>query len=542
MIAAFTSTEKPVLDIRRLSVALPPGADRSFAVEDVSLKIYPREILCVVGESGSGKSVTSFAIMGLLAKALRPVRGEIWFGGRDLLKAMPAELRQLRGNRMSMIFQEPMTALSPTMRVGRQIEESLRIHTRMGRTERKNRVLELMNVVNIPSPQLLGKRFPHQLSGGQRQRVMIAMALALEPALLIADEPTTALDVTTQAQILEQIKEIQKRSDAAVLFVTHDFGVVADIADRVAVMQSGTIVETGTVQDVLGNPKHAYTKSLLAAIPGLRNRTPRVPNVGAPETLKVEQLSKTYISTGLTLRRLSTRAVGDVSFTIRRGETLAVVGESGSGKSTMARCICGLIDATSGSIEIDSGELYRKPGRRNPDQHRLVQIIFQDPNRSLDPRWTIGRSMSEGMRNLGITKSDAHERARILMDRVGLSSAMLDRHPHEFSGGQRQRICLARAISMEPRLLIADEAVSALDVSVQAQVLALLAELQREMQLSMLFITHDLRVAVQISDSIAVMHQGRIVEHGPALDVFINPQHDYSRRLFKSAPGRGWRL
>jgi peptide/nickel transport system ATP-binding protein len=542
MTATPLASEEAVLEIRELSVALPRGADRPFAIEGVNLKIYPREILCVVGESGSGKSVTAFTIMGLLARALKPAGGEIWFEKRDLLKATPPELRELRGNRVSMIFQEPMTALSPTMKIGRQIEETLRIHTRMSGAERRHRTLELMGLVNIPTPEQLSQRYPHQLSGGQRQRVMIAMALALEPALLIADEPTTALDVTTQAQILELIRTIQQRSNAAVLFVTHDLGVVADIADRVAVMQGGKIVETGTVSEVLRAPKRSYTRALLAAIPGLRNRTARNPDAGAPKVLEVEHLSKTYVSTGLTLRRTVTRAVEQVDLVIRRGETLAIVGESGSGKSTMARCICGLIEPSGGTIEIEGRDLSTRSGGRNRDQNRLVQIIFQDPNRSLDPRWTVGQSMVEGMRNLGITRGESNHRAQMLMDKVGLSAAALDRYPHEFSGGQRQRICVARAVSMQPRLLIADEAVSALDVSVQAQVLALLAKLQQEMQLSMLFITHDLRVAVQISDNIAVMHQGRIVEHGPALEIFANPQHDYSRRLFKSAPGQRQQL
>jgi peptide/nickel transport system ATP-binding protein len=531
-----------VLEIRNLAVSLPPGADRAFAVEDINLAIHPNEILCVVGESGSGKSVTAFAVMGLLAAAVKPVSGEIWFEGRDLLKLPAAELQALRGNRLSMIFQEPMTALSPAMKVGRQIEETLRIHTRMAAPARRARTLELMRLVNIPEPELLSRRYPHQLSGGQRQRIMIAMALALEPALLIADEPTTALDVTTQAQILAQIREIQQRSRTAVLFVTHDFGVVADIADRVAVMKSGRIVEHGLVKEVLGSPKHPYTQALLAAIPGPKNRVRRVPQAeaGSGDILKVTDLSKTYVSNPLSMRFRKTPAVSDVSLTIRRGETLAIVGESGSGKSTMARCISGLVDPTSGTITFEGSDLGAGLRGGARDRHRLMQIVFQDPNRSLDPRWTVGQSMMEGMRNLRISKAESRERAYRLIEKVGLSANTLDRYPHEFSGGQRQRICIARALSMQPKLLIADEAVSALDVSVQAQVLALFARIQRETQLSMLFITHDLRVAVQISDKIAVMHQGRIVEHGPALEVFANPKHDYSRQLFQSAPGQGW--
>jgi peptide/nickel transport system ATP-binding protein len=535
----MTADAVPVLEIRNLTVGLPPGSDRSLAVENVSLMLRSREILCIVGESGSGKSVTSFAVMGLLASALKPIGGEIRFAGRDLLKMTDAELRKLRGRRLAMIFQEPMTALNPTMKVGRLIEETLRIHTSLDRRRRRARILELMHLVNIPSPEVTRNRYPHQLSGGQRQRIMIAMALALEPALLIADEPTTALDVTTQAQILKLIRDIQQRSDMAVLLVTHDFGVVADIADRVAVMQGGKIVEQGTVHEVLGSPQHPYTRGLLAAIPGPMNREPRTSDPQAATVLDVVGLCKTYSSTTLGFSRRQTVAVDRVDLKIRRGETLAVVGESGSGKSTMARCISGLLDATLGTIEIDGNDVGTQARRRDIDSSRQVQIVFQDPNRSLDPRWTIGASMIEGMRNIGIPKAQALNNARSLLNKVGLDPAALDRYPHEFSGGQRQRICIARALSMAPKLLIADEAVSALDVSVQAQVLSLMSRLQREMQLSMLFITHDLRVAAQISDRIAVMYQGKIVEQGPALEVFNSPQHAYSRLLFGSAPGQG---
>jgi peptide/nickel transport system ATP-binding protein len=535
----MTADAVPVLEIRNLTVGLPPGSDRSLAVENVSLMLRSREILCIVGESGSGKSVTSFAVMGLLASALKPIGGEIRFAGSDLLKMTDAELRKLRGRRLAMIFQEPMTALNPTMKVGRLIEETLRIHTSLDRRRRRARILELMHLVNIPSPEVTRNRYPHQLSGGQRQRIMIAMALALEPALLIADEPTTALDVTTQAQILKLIRDIQQRSDMAVLLVTHDFGVVADIADRVAVMQGGKIVEQGTVHEVLGSPQHPYTRGLLAAIPGPMNREPRTSDPQAATVLDVVGLCKTYSSTTLGFSRRQTVAVDRVDLKIRRGETLAVVGESGSGKSTMARCISGLLDATLGTIEIDGNDVGTQARRRDIDSSRQVQIVFQDPNRSLDPRWTIGASMIEGMRNIGIPKAQALNNARSLLNKVGLDPAALDRYPHEFSGGQRQRICIARALSMAPKLLIADEAVSALDVSVQAQVLSLMSRLQREMQLSMLFITHDLRVAAQISDRIAVMYQGKIVEQGPALEVFNSPQHAYSRLLFGSAPGQG---
>ncbi|RJF69512.1 ABC transporter ATP-binding protein [Rhodopseudomonas palustris] len=527
---------RPVLAVKGLTVPLPPGADRPFAVEDVSFEILPGEIVCVVGESGSGKSVSSFSIMGLLDPALRPSHGEIRFGDRDLLRLPDKELRALRGLAMSMIFQEPKTALSPTMTVGRQIEEPLRIHLRMTAAQRRARMRELLRLVNLPEPDKLARRYPHQLSGGQRQRVMIAMALALEPALLIADEPTTALDVTTQAQILAEIKQIQRRTNTAVLFVTHDFGVVADIADRVVVMQKGRIVEQGPVAAVLTAPTHDYTRSLMAAIPGVHNRTERAAPEQAPVILQLDGLSKTYPPSGFAFRQTAHRALDNVNLVVRRGETLAVVGESGSGKSTMARCVSGLIPATAGSIEID-GRPIDAIGAG--ERARLLQFVFQDPNRSLDPRWTVGKSLSEGLRNLGVPRKQALDRASELMAKVGLGAAAVDRYPHEFSGGQRQRLCIARAISMEPRLLIADEAVSALDVSVQAQILKLLATLQKELQLSMIFVTHDLRVAVQISDRIAVMHQGQVVEIGPALEIFRNPQHAYSRRLFEALPGRG---
>jgi peptide/nickel transport system ATP-binding protein len=526
----------PVLSIEGLTVALPPGADRAHAVEDVSLSIRPGEILCVVGESGSGKSVTAFSTMRLLPRALRPVAGRIVFEGQDLLRAAPAAMRQLRGQRLSMIFQEPMTALSPVMTAGRLIEEPLRIHTPMPRAARQARVLELMRLVNLPTPEALLGRYAHELSGGQRQRVMIAMALALEPRLLIADEPTTALDVTTQAQILRLIRDIQRRTGMAVMFVTHDFGVVADIADRVAVMQTGRVVEEGTAEEVLGAPRHPYTRALLRAIPGphARRRPPR--GVAAP-VLEAWKLSKTYARRRLFGRATATTAMQEVTIAVERGETVAVVGESGSGKSTLARCIARLVAPSEGTIRIEGRDVTG--GAPRGALSRLVQMVFQDPNRSLNPRWTVAQSLGEGQRNLGTPAAEARATAAALLEKVGLPREALDRYPPEFSGGQRQRIALARALSMRPRLLIADEAVSALDVSVQAQVLALLDDIQRELGFSLLFITHDLRVAVQIADRIAVMHRGRLVEQGPALEVFASPRDPYTRQLFDSAPGHG---
>jgi peptide/nickel transport system ATP-binding protein len=521
---------QPVLRIEGLTVALPPNADRRNAVEDVSLSVSAGETVCIVGESGSGKSVTAFSIMRLLSPGLRPVSGTIALDGEDLLRKSERAMRRLRGNRLAMIFQEPATALSPTMTVGRQIEEPFRIHTAMSKEERRTRALQLMTLVNLPDPGRLISRYPHELSGGQRQRLMIAMALALDPALLIADEPTTALDVTTQAQIIALIRSLQGRSNAGVLFVTHDLSLVAEIADRVVVMQQGKLVEEGRASDVLARPRHAYTQALLAAIPGVAHRRRISPPQAAADLLQVEHLSKTYTSGGLFRTTSSVKAVRDISLTVRRGETVALVGESGSGKSTVARCIAGLVEPTSGDIILDSASRARRSEK--------VQIVFQDPNRSLDPRWTVGRSLVEGLRNRGVERQHARARASQLLERVGVPVEAMSRYPHQFSGGQRQRICIARALTLDPKLLIADEAVSALDVSVQAQVLTLLEDLQREFQIGILFITHDLRVAAQISDRIAVMQQGAIVEEGAALQLIAAPEHTYTKVLFDSAFGR----
>ncbi|MBV8850944.1 MAG: ABC transporter ATP-binding protein [Methylobacteriaceae bacterium] len=521
---------EPVLRITGLTIALPPNADRRHAVEDVSFSVAAGEIVCIVGESGSGKSVTAFSIMRLLSRGLRSVSGTVAFGGEDLLRKSERAMRRLRGNRLAMIFQEPATALSPTMTVGRQIEEPFRVHTAMGKGERRTRALQLMTLVNLPEPGHLIGRYPHELSGGQRQRVMIAMALALEPALLIADEPTTALDVTTQAQIIALIRSLQRRSNAGVLFVTHDLSLVSEIADRVVVMQQGKLVEEGRAADVLANPRHPYTQALLAAIPGLshRRRTRQPPGANL---LQVERLSKTYTSGGLFRTTRTITAVRDVSLNVRRGETVALVGESGSGKSTVARCIAGLVQLTSGRIVVGSTN-----DEKRSDE---VQIVFQDPNRSLDPRWTVGRSLVEGLRNRGIGRTDARKRAGRLLERVGIPPEAMTRYPHQFSGGQRQRICIARALTLDPTLLIADEAVSALDVSVQAQVLTLLQDLQHDLEIGMLFITHDLRVAAQISDRIAVMQRGVIMEEGGAVQLIAAPQHPYTKLLFDSAFGLG---
>jgi peptide/nickel transport system ATP-binding protein len=527
-----------VLEIEGLSVALPKGADRRYAVEEVSLSVRSRDILCLVGESGSGKSVTAHSVMGLLPKGqLKPVAGRLLLEGEDLLRATDNRLRQLRCTRMSMIFQEPMTALNPVMTCGEQIDEVLRTHADLPPAARTKRILTVMRDVRLPDPDLLLHAYPHQLSGGQRQRIMIAMALVLEPALLIADEPTTALDVTTQAQILQLIKDIQREHGTAVLFITHDFGVVAEIADQVAVMQWGKVVEAGETEQLLSRPQHAYTKMLIGSVPGL---TPRHRDRAAASDVVLRTVDLTKVYGGGWFQRREVRAAERVNVEVRRGETLGIVGESGSGKTTVARCIARLIDPTAGQIWLEAQEIGQLTARQLRPHRRRIQIIFQDPYRSLNPRRRVGASIVEGPMNYGLSRAEAIRRARSLMALVNLDPDALGRYPHQFSGGQRQRICIARALAMEPELLIADEAVSALDVSVQAQVLELLDDIRQRLELAMLFITHDLRVAAQVCDTVAVMHEGRVVEYGPAAEVFEHPQNDYTKSLFAAAPGKDW--
>jgi peptide/nickel transport system ATP-binding protein len=532
----MADTQAPLLAIKGLTVGLPAGSDRSNAVEDVSLSVGPGEIVCVVGESGSGKSATAQSVMGLLPRELQVEAGQVLLQGEDVLKATPARLRSLRGTRMAMIFQEPMTALNPVMRVGDQIAEVLKIHTDLSKGDRRRRVLGIMRAVQLPEPERLIDAYPHQISGGQRQRIMIAAALVLDPALLIADEPTTALDVTTQAQILKLIRELQERRGTGVMFITHDFGVVAEVAHRVVVMQSGRVVEAGTAGDILCRPQSQYTRMLIASVPSLKP-PPRAPKSG-PVALATQRLSKTYRSGSLLLPGRVVKAAQEVDLEVRRGETVGIVGESGSGKSTVARCIARLVEPTSGTIRIGDLDVARLSQGRLRAHRRHVQIVFQDPYRSLNPRRTVGASIIEGPMNFGVDELEAKRRASRLMTLVGLSPDALDRYPHQFSGGQRQRIAIARALAMEPQLLIADEAVSALDVSVQAQVLRLLDDVRRRFDLAVLFITHDLRVAAQICDRIAVMQQGIVVEQGTTAEVFAAPKHQYTRALFEAAPGR----
>ena len=536
-----TEPKRPVLEVRNLSVALPKGGDRVHAVEKVSFTVNPGEIVCLVGESGSGKSVIAFTVMGLLAKALKPTSGEILLEGENILAADESRLRELRCTRMSMIFQEPMTALNPVMTCGQQIDEVLNTHTDLDAAARKAKIIAILARVKLPEPERIYASFPHQLSGGQRQRIMIAMALVLDPVLLIADEPTTALDVTTQAEILKLIAELQDGQGTGVLFITHDFGVVAEIAHRVAVLRWGELVEMGPTEQILSRPVQPYTKMLISSVPSITPVHRGVRRDGVT-ILRTEKLGKTYSGNAFFQKARVVKAAIDVDLDIRRGETLGIVGESGSGKSTVARCIARLIDPTEGKVYIGDTEIATMSAGKLRPHRRRVQIVFQDPYRSMNPRITVGDFIIEGPMNFGLKRDEAMARARKLMETVRLDPNSLDRYPHQFSGGQRQRICIARALAMEPELLIADEAVSALDVSVQKQVLELLDEIRVRLNLAVLFITHDLRVAAQICDYVAVMSKGRVVEYGSAEQVFGAPQDDYTKALFAAAPGRTWQF
>ena len=532
-----------LLEIRDLHVTLPEGSERPYAVEALDLELAPNEVLCVVGESGSGKSLTARATMGLLpAPHVRVSQGSIRFGEEDLTKVGDTRLRQIRGSEISMIFQEPMTALNPVMTIGAQIDEVFRFHGNLGRKERRDRAVALFDDVRLPDPERMVQAYPHELSGGQRQRAMIAMALALDPKILIADEPTTALDVTTQAQILKLIKELQAGHNTGVLFITHDFGVVADIADRVAVMRQGKLVEMGSADKVLNAPGHPYTQALIAAVPSLVPRPARAQS--SESILRVEDLTKVYRSgggfLGLGGKQRTVKAASAVELELKRGETLGIVGESGSGKSTVARCIVRLNDADDGKILLGDTDL-RPLGRAAMRPFRAkIQMVFQDPFASLNPRTRVGTIIAQGLLIQGISQSEARSRARALLSVVGLDEGAYNRYPHEFSGGQRQRIGIARALALDPEVLVADEPVSALDVSIQAQILLLLDEIRHRLSLSMIFITHDLRVAAQVCDRIAVMRSGEVVEMGRTADIFRDPRHDYTKALLAAVPGRDW--
>ncbi|WMD20086.1 ABC transporter ATP-binding protein [Achromobacter seleniivolatilans] len=534
-------TSPAILAIRNLSVEVAGAGNR--VVRNLSLDVHAGETVCVVGESGSGKSVTSLAVMGLLPQGILSISaGSIRVEGEDVATATPRRLREMRATRMAMVFQEPMTALNPVHTVGQQVDEVLRLHRKkMNAAERRAKVLEMFRSVHLPDVERIFQAYPHQLSGGQRQRIVIAMALILEPKLLIADEPTTALDVTTQKQILALIKELQVKHQTAVLFITHDFGVVAEISDRIVVMNRGDLIESGTRNEILAEPKQSYTRRLVSSVPSLIPNRRDAPT-GQP-VLHVKGLGRTYGGkTSLFSRKAAHNVIAatDVNLTLRKGEILGIVGESGSGKSTVARCIVRLIEPTAGHMMMGGEDLSTLSGSALRPVRRRIQIVFQDPYRSLNPRRTVGESIIEGLLNFGMPRDQALKRAGETLTVVGLSPDAMRRYPHQFSGGQRQRICIARALVMDPEILVADEAVSALDVSVQAQVLELLEQVRQRTGVGVLFITHDLRVAAQICDTIMVMQRGKVVETGSAETVLTEPRHEYTRALIDAAPGRDW--
>jgi peptide/nickel transport system ATP-binding protein len=528
-----------VLKIDDLSVQVVGTPEAQRVVDGVSFEVQQGETLCVVGESGSGKSVTALSVMGLLPRGgLTPASGSILLEGENVLHASPKRLRQIRATRVAMVFQEPMTALNPVEPVGKQIDEVLRVHGTLSKDERRQRVLAMLDSVHLPHASLTYDAYPHQLSGGQRQRIVISMALILGPKLLIADEPTTSLDVTTQDQILSLIRELQKKHNTAVMFITHDFGVVAEIAERIVVMHRGRVVEMGRREDILARPLQSYTRMLVSSVPSLIPKKRETPT--GEIVLDVVGLNKTYAEKRIFRSGRTVVAAQDVNLMLRRGEIVGLVGESGSGKSTVARCVVRLIDPTSGSICINGSDIARVARRRLRPLRQRFQIVFQDPYRSLNPRRRVGDSLIEGLINFGMSRDRALVKAGELLRLVGLTADVMRRYPHQFSGGQRQRICVARALALTPDLLVADEAVSALDVSVQAQVLKLLEDIRVITGIAVLFITHDLRVAAQVCDTIVVMRNGRVVEAGPAERVLTAPQQEYTRALIEVAPGRGW--
>ena len=524
-----------ILNVKRLGLKV--GSQE--LLKSVSFKIEQGEIFALVGESGSGKSLTSLAIMRLSPQAISVYSGDIELNGKSLFSISEFEMQKIRGKSIAMIFQEPMTALNPVMTIGEQVAEVLELHLNLDSRVIKSRVVELFDEVALKEPEQRYDWYPHQLSGGQKQRVMIAMALACEPELLIADEPTTALDVTIQAQVLSLLKEIQKRRTLSILFITHDMGVVAQMADRIAVMRYGEILEEASRENFFDNPTHSYTKALLRdALPSKESKREELEG---DSLLDIRDLKVHFpIKKGLFQRTIGyVKAVDGVSISIPRGKTLALVGESGSGKSTIGQAILRLIDSTSGEISFGSVDITKLSQKEMMDYRRKIQIVFQDPYSALNPRMTIGETIREGMVSLKVGSSDKRvqdKKIKKLLIKVGLEADYIDRYPHEFSGGQRQRIGIARALAVEPQLIICDEPTSALDVSVRSQVLKLLKELQKESGLSYLFITHDLSIISTIAHRVAVMKDGKIVEQGEVDFVMKNPKNEYTQKLLKSAP------
>jgi peptide/nickel transport system ATP-binding protein len=552
-----------VLSVRNLNTSFRTGDGWKNVVRNISFDIAARETVAIVGESGSGKSVTSLSIMRLLAAESSRIEGQVMLNGRDLLSLREEEMRRVRGNDISMIFQEPMTSLNPIFSVGKQIAEALTVHTDITEAAAKTEAIRLLEKVRIPNAASRFDEYPHQFSGGMRQRVMIAMALASRPKVLIADEPTTALDVTIQGQILDLIKTLQDEEGMAVLFITHDMGVVAEVADRTVVMHRGDAVEAGKTEDIFHRGQHPYTRALLSAVPKLGSmggcdlplRFPTV-DMTTGQQVYLAKVSDTVARTKrpiLEVKDLTTRfhirsgafgrktgavhAVENVSFELFEGETLSIVGESGCGKSTTGRSVTRLITPTGGKVTVDGQDVMKLSQSALRAMRRSIQMIFQDPYASLNPRMSIGAAIMEPFlqHRLG-TKREARDKAAMLLEKVGLSADMMARFPHEFSGGQRQRIAIARALMLDPKVIVADEAVSALDVSIKAHVCNLLLDLQQSLNLAFLFISHDMAVVERVSHRVAVMYLGEIVEIGPRAAVFDNPQHDYTRKLMTAVP------
>src|SRR5690625_427012 len=529
-------TQDTLLSIRDLTIQLPRGADRELAVEDINIDIKAGSTLCLVGESGSGKSMIANAILGLLPQPyVRPIAGSILFQGQDLLSLNMNQLRQIRGRKITMVFQDPLSALNPVMRIGEQLDEIYMAHRcTLTAAQRKQQIIQALQDVELPDPEYLFHSYPFRLSGGQRQRVLIAAALLLEPDLLVADEPTTALDVTTQAAILRLIEKLQQRRNTTVLFITHDFGVVAEIADYVVVMRHGKIVEQGPIQQVIHHPQARYTQDLLAAIP---KGIPQAVTTAShrPVLLEVKSLSKQFrLSRGFLKGHQIVQALDKVSVNIHQGEVLGLVGVSGSCKSTLGRIIPGLTPADSGSCQLLMPEAKQQASQRR--RSSAIQMVFQAPYSSLNPRHKVGRSLMAGLLADGVPRAQALQKIKNLLTWVGLPENATERYPHEFSGGQRQRIGIARALAVDPLLVVADEPVSALDVSVQAQVLELFARINEELQLAILFITHDLNVAAEMCHNIAVLRKGQLVEYGSTYQVLKEPQDDYTRALIDAIP------
>ncbi|MET3925702.1 ABC transporter ATP-binding protein [Devosia sp. 2618] len=560
--SADNQSKTPVLSIKGLTTSFRVDGEWRQVVRDISLDVMPGETVAIVGESGSGKSVTSLSVMRLLPRTSSRIEGSIMLNGRDLLTLDETEMRKVRGRDVAMIFQEPMTSLNPVFTIGRQISEALTCHSPMSAAEARAETIRLLEKVRIPNAARRLTDYPHQFSGGMRQRVMIAMALASKPKLLIADEPTTALDVTIQGQILDLIKTLQEEDGMSVLFITHDMGVVAEVADRTVVMYRGEAVESGPTTEIFTGGKHPYTRALLSAVPRMGSMigqsdplrfaiVDRDTGLSGPEVPLAVPVDRT--TPVLSVRNLVTRfgisynffgkrtgavhAVENVSFDLFKGETLSLVGESGCGKSTIGRSIMRLTDSEAGEITVDGRDVRSMRRGELNTLRRSVQMIFQDPFASLNPRMTISEALMEPFVVHGLgTRKQAREKAASLMGQVGLSPDMLKRYPHEFSGGQRQRISIARALTLDPKIIIADESVSALDVSIKAQVVNLLMDLQETLGLSYLFISHDMAVVERVSHRVAVMYLGEIVEIGPRETLFANPQHPYTKKLMAAVP------